>query len=916
MGKKTTIFSILLLVIGGAAIPGGFLVNNYIGTLVYDNVDRGLLGIEDQFIPTAEEMILDMGPAIALPMILEHSLPIIEDMIRELGPAIALDKIREKAIPLVEEEIYKIGPAIALQLIKKISVPANRLMVNASFLAQLLYQAYEEGKTHSMDMLGYHVDGGDALLNLFFDYNDLFLGAPLFGGLGTTSFSEQLEVNGLPPILGISEWWSDLHDSNTDLEIGVCNYALLGQIPQPNPNDILAWGDMSQKDNDLWFYNPPGIIQHTTKGFGVLDYLSNFTIANKTGFHSEFLVQYYEGRALSWADFEILARYFYEYWVPIAMPILLAQLQNPNSEFSRRAPEYIGMSLDDIAYHEFLKQWINFSTYPLGVDFHEFIDILPLGTYGLEVNSNISVNSAYELWDESNQWSFLNITGISKWFDANSSDTSRLDLANHFGLTLQQVTDICKWLWGIDGFSNQLFPLLVGAPKPYGYNVTIEELSENVFYELWANGTALGLVLYPNGLDFGEFFPGEFRIGTTGFEVGIPTPSEMPLNLIKALWDNSNQFSLINITGIQLWANASTSSIEKEILYNEFLSLGITYDQIDQILNWLWNGTKSFSQFLLPILINSSLGYGMEISELSQMVLYEQWANGTALGLSLFPDGLDFGEFMENLPLGMTGFEVGIPIPTGLLLSQVERLWDTISPFSLTNMVGIEEWKIAFTNTSAKNELQQYFDLSETQIQLILNWLWNGNNSFSRELLPKLLESELGYNMTLTQFAKVLLLEQWANGTIMQMNLFPGGIDFHDFVSSIPPGTTGFEVGVPIPTNMSLKSAFLLWDSANPYSLVKDIQIWWDIDFKHSTVYNQTRDSNLLDDTTIDMILQWLPSFRDDVMPFLAQVEYGLPMDSTSLGDTITISMVITGGTMVGISGLIGTRTLLKRRKK
>jgi hypothetical protein len=85
------------------------------------------------------------------------------------------------------------------------------------------------------------------------------------------------------------------------------------------------------------------------------------------------------------------------------MPILLAELQDPSSEFSARAPEYVGMTLDEIAYYEFLKQWINFSTYPLGVDFHDFIDELSSGTYGLEVNSDISINSAYALWDELNE---------------------------------------------------------------------------------------------------------------------------------------------------------------------------------------------------------------------------------------------------------------------------------------------------------------------------------------------------------------------------------------------------------------------------------------------------------------------------------------------------------------------------------
>ena len=754
MGKKTTIFSVFLLVLGGVAIPGGILINNYIDTLIYDNVDTGLLGIEDQFIPTAEEMILDVGPAIAL------------------------DKIREMAIPLVENEIYKIGPAIALQVIKDMAVPANRLMVNASFLAQLLYQAYEEGLTHSMDVLGLHVDGGDALLNLFFDYNDLYLGSKLFGGMGTTKFSEQLAANGLPPILGVSEWWSDVQGSNVDLEIGECThvFVILDNIPQPNPNDLLAWGDPLQKDIDLWLYNPPGIIQHTKKGFGILDYLINFTIVNETGMYSEFLDQYYEGKTLSWEDFEILARYFYEYWVPIVMPILFTELQDPNSEFSTRAPEYIKMKLDDIAYHEFLKQWINFSTYPLGVDFHSFIDEISPGTYGLEVNSNISINSAYDLWNESNQCSFLNLTGILKWFDANSSSSCRLELASHFGLTLTQVEDICNWLWGIKGFSNNLFPMLVQAPQPYGYEVSVEELSQKVFYELWANGTALDLILYPNGLDFGEFFPEEFVIGTTGFEVGIPTSTE-------------------------------------------------------------------------------------------------------------------------------------------LLLSQVKNLWDTSSSLSLTNIEGIEQWKNAKTNLTTKNELRDAFTLSDTQIELIIDWLWNGPTSFSQDLLPKLLESELGYNMTLTELAKVLLLEQWANGTILGMNMFPGGIDFHDFVPEIPPGTTGFEVGVPISTNMSLESAKLLWDLNNPYSLVRDIQLWWEISSKHSLLYNETCDANLLTDNSMDMILEWLPNFKTNVMPYLAQEEYNLPMDSTSMGNTITLSMIIAGSSMIGIAGLITTRVLLKRKK-
>ena len=231
-------------------------------------------------------------------------------------------------------------------------------------------------------------------------------------------------------------------------------------------------------------------------------------------------------------------------------------------------------------------------------------------------------------------------------------------------------------------------------------------------------------------------------------------------------------------------------------------------------------------------------------------------------------------------------------------------------------MTGIEGWRNAFIDSETKQELQQAFDLSDDQIQLILNWLWNGSSSFSRHLLPQLLESELGYNMTITEFANVLFLEQWANGTIMGMVMFPEGIDFHDFIPSLPSGTIGFEVGIPIPTNMSLSSALLLWDPSNPYSLVQDIQIWWDIGSKHSLRYNMTRDINYLDDTTMDMILKWLHGFKKNLMPSLAEYEMNLPMDAKSLGNTIQLGMVIFGGITLGITSTALTRTTILRLKK
>ena len=231
-------------------------------------------------------------------------------------------------------------------------------------------------------------------------------------------------------------------------------------------------------------------------------------------------------------------------------------------------------------------------------------------------------------------------------------------------------------------------------------------------------------------------------------------------------------------------------------------------------------------------------------------------------------------------------------------------------------MTGIGKWKDAYIDNAVRNELKFAFDLSDNQIELILNWLWNGSSSFSLDLLPKLLESELGYNMTINEFAHRLLLEQWANGTIMGIILFPGGIDFHEFISSLPSGTIGFEVGIPIPTNMSIDSAKLLWDSSNAYSLVHDIQVWWDIDSKHSKTYNETREANLLDDKTMEMILQWLPNFKNNLMPLLAQYDMNLPMDATSPGNMLQLGMIIGGAIVIGVSSTTLTRSTVVSRKK
>ncbi|MFX1435269.1 MAG: hypothetical protein ACFFB1_15975, partial [Promethearchaeota archaeon] len=134
----------------------------------------------------------------------------------------------------------------------------------------------------------------------------------------------------------------------------------------------------------------------------------------------------------------------------------------------------------------------------------------------------------------------------------------------------------------------------------------------------------------------------------------------------------------------------------------------------------------------------------------------------------------------------------------------------------------------------------------------------------------------------------------------------------------------GFEVGYQgkglpvIPSNMSLESAESLWDVTNEYSLVNDegLKKWYlAIINPTSTAANNLQIVNSLQYETMDMILSWLPTFRDYIMPYLAQEEMNLPIDSTSFANSIKLGMVIPGGFLMGLGLISLVRNIYLKRK-
>ena len=306
---------------------------------------------------------------------------------------------------------------------------------------------------------------------------------------------------------------------------------------------------------------------------------------------------------------------------------------------------------------------------------------------------------------------------------------------------------------------------------------------------------------------------------------------------------------------------------------------------------------------------------GMDTKDITKMKFYDQWANCT-----IYKDGYDFSEILDEIGDPLFGFEVGLSKPSNISRTSINALWDDNNLKALTNDSGINVWIAAAENTTTKEELRIEFSLEDYQINMILNWLWN--ESFKWKIVPVLitLPPPDGKGMSLNEYAKVIFLEVWANGTADGGVLYPFGFPL------VLKATTvyGFEVGylnqntAIIPSNISLESARSLWDVSNEFSFVNKngLDEWfYAVENPDSAAAFGLMTANQLEDDEIAMILSWLPKFRNRVMPFLAQEEMNLVMDSTSLGNTIQLSMSLTGGALIGLAGIGLTRTVILKKK-
>jgi hypothetical protein len=471
--------------------------------------------------------------------------------------------IEEEALPMIESIIAELGIPRALRDIRKKGLIETEAIVNATFFMLLINMTL-----HEPPVLGV------VPLELLFDrWIQWVLIIPV-------TYSAALESMGYPPIKGISEYFQQ------DLWYGNAKYFLI------EGTDTL-----------------PGLVGNNTIGTGVLEYLGLYDNAKgNVTLEQELAVGY----NTTWTKLTKLTEYYRNYFIPLAIPMLVENL-------STIMPEYSGMNTKDISKLNFLAQWANCSMFEEGIDFSELDDRIEESLYGFEVGrlnpSNISKVSVYKLWDDYNIKSLTNDTGINEWIIAANNITKQEELCSEFNLEQYQVKMILNWLWN-ESFKDRVVPVLIKLPPPDGEGMSLSEFARVVFLEIWANGTADGRVLYPYGL------PLTLKAGSVyGFEVGFQgknkyvMPTNMSLKSAESLWNVSNEFSLVNKKGLREWYIAVTDP-DSASAYGLKIANGLEDKAMAMILKWL----PKFRDNVMPYLAQEDMNLPMDTKSLGNTI--------------------------------------------------------------------------------------------------------------------------------------------------------------------------------------------------------------------------------------------------------------------------------------------------------
>ncbi len=617
--KSKLNLSVMILVIGLGILPTGLFIKGYLTDQVSSKVAPFLSVVE-------EEALID-----------------IEDDYLSLGVSETLEGLSNGLLPITEEWALIKGIPTTLLYLQNTTLIELPKFINASRAALAISTAINDVVTLNGSSI---ISAMDAFFNNY-SFQDDFSSA----------------------VQGISEYITG--------GAYALNYTLITITKLLN-------GD----------FNVPGLLTDLELGTGVLDWLEFYSYAEAN--ISNYRTSIENAYDCNWSS---------------------GQLQNLSAYINTHLfddivkSQYAPLNLTAFTELTFYSQWANASMASSGFNLILFSENITDNVLGLEagipIPTNITLQTAKDLWDPLNNYSFTNDIGIWTWYlaiDGNSENSESLKLEIQINFSLDNATMDILFNWLANIVAINLVPLIFPLPHPIGSGMSILDYAEILLMEQWANGT-----LNSEGITLG--------VGVKGFEVGIPTKSNLSLAIATALFDAKNMSSLVNRTGIVKWMNAYEGDPATQ---NEIIgTFGLSSNQLDLITTWLFT---SFRYNVTPAI--TYIYTATKMSTYAQFGFYYQWSEGM-----LFPSGLDLGPILGLSQI--SGWELGIPTGLNINESISAQLWSKKEELSLIQYKGIAYWFKAMGARDLNYDyLMNHFGLTYNQMDAILEWLVNIRENF------------------------------------------------------------------------------------------------------------------------------------------------------------------------------------------
>ncbi|MFX0137903.1 MAG: hypothetical protein ACFFDN_29950 [Candidatus Hodarchaeota archaeon] len=680
----------------------------------------------------------------------------------------------------------------------------------------------------------------------------------------------------------------------------------------------------------------PGILQTFKLGTGLLNWLEFYGYAEADSGTNRTLMESAYNCTWSSGQLQNVSAYIKTYLFDIIVK-----------------SQYAPLNLSTYAENIFYEHWANATLTSVGLNLRLISEFFTVTTRGLEVGrlipSNITYNSAVNMWDPLNNASFVNDDGIRDWWAAlEGNNVTETNLKAIFELTDSQVNKIYEWLTNV---RFEFVSIIFIQPPPIGIGMDLSEYADRLYLEQWTNGTLV---------EGGMVLQGKVK----GFEVGIPDKTNISLTAASTLLDPSNTSSFTDRFGILKWIDAHNGNLTAQ---NELIAMfNIDLTQFTMITNWLFN---KFRYTVVPVVIKD---YTLiELRDYAESEFYLQWSDGIFFRNGIDPWRTFISSNFENEKIGETSTSIDFintnnsdVMCTSKIISsdnehkKILELYDNnaagnidiISNLASAQTNGMIEFEINSSDVSKTWEFQfqdslgtvginmgirnneiQYYDGSWNYITAIYDNTWNqikiqfecateGHRELSADTYYIWINS--------TRFGPYTFLNGLDSISRIQIYSDIAHSDYYCYLDTITYSMKGFmsldsicgwELGIPIKSYIPEIRSTRLWEEhpeEEEYSLIhfKGMSVWFEA-LLNGTSYDFLMGSFKLTSKQMDQILIWLIEIRENFVLPMIQAQSNLPVDSYTLGDNLIFGFFIAGGVTAGLGALGVILLLLTKRK-